>query len=150
MGKIMKNGVELSGSSNSAENIKYDDTKNVKAAIDEIRNYSTEEIVCGTWIDGKDIYRMSGTSQVEFTSDDPTTAEVKIITDRLPENMKSVVKIVAIAHFRTGTSQILPHYFSEQNRSNIGLNNAGGLYIQFWCLYTGTVSIDWIVEYTKN
>ena len=35
MGKIIKNGVELSGSSNSAENIKYDDTKNVKEAIDE-------------------------------------------------------------------------------------------------------------------
>ena len=35
MGKIMKNGIELSGSSNSAENIKYDETKNVKEAIDE-------------------------------------------------------------------------------------------------------------------
>ena len=36
MGKIIKKRVEYGGSSNSAENIKYDDTKNVKEAINEV------------------------------------------------------------------------------------------------------------------
>ena len=38
MGKIIKKRVEYGGSSNSAENIKYDDTKNVKEAIDEVKS----------------------------------------------------------------------------------------------------------------
>ena len=38
MGKIIKKRVEYGGSSNSAENIKYDDTKNVKEAINEVGN----------------------------------------------------------------------------------------------------------------
>ena len=38
MGKIIKNRVEYGGSSNSAENIKYDDTKNVKEAINEVKS----------------------------------------------------------------------------------------------------------------
>ena len=38
MGKIIKRRVEYGGSSNSAENIKYDDTKNVKQAIDEVKS----------------------------------------------------------------------------------------------------------------
>ena len=36
MGKIIKKRIEYGGSSNSAENIKYDDNKNVKEAIDEV------------------------------------------------------------------------------------------------------------------
>jgi hypothetical protein len=36
MGKIIKKRVEFGGSSNSADKIKYDDTKNVKEAIDEV------------------------------------------------------------------------------------------------------------------
>ena len=38
MGKIMKNGIEYSASSNSAENIRYDGTKNVKEAIDNVNS----------------------------------------------------------------------------------------------------------------
>ena len=38
MGKIIKKRIEYGGSSNSAENIKYDDTKNVKEAIDEVKS----------------------------------------------------------------------------------------------------------------
>lgn len=38
MGKIIKKRIEYGGSSNSAENIKYDDTKNVKEAINEVDN----------------------------------------------------------------------------------------------------------------
>ena len=38
MGKIIKKRIEYGGSSNSAENIKYDDTKNVKEAINEVGN----------------------------------------------------------------------------------------------------------------
>ena len=38
MGKIIKKRVEYGGSSNSAENIKYDDAKNVKEAINEVNN----------------------------------------------------------------------------------------------------------------
>ena len=38
MGKIIKKRVEYGGSSNSAENIKYDDTKNVKEAINDVGN----------------------------------------------------------------------------------------------------------------
>ena len=38
MGKIIKKRIEYGGSSNSAENIKYDDTKNVKEAIAEVKS----------------------------------------------------------------------------------------------------------------
>lgn len=38
MGKIMKNGIEYSASSNSAVNISYDGTKNVKEAIDDVNS----------------------------------------------------------------------------------------------------------------
>ena len=38
MGKIIRKCIEYGGSSNSAENIKYDDTKNVKQAIDEVKS----------------------------------------------------------------------------------------------------------------
>lgn len=37
MGKIVRNGVEFAGSSNSAENIKYDGTTSMKDAIDETK-----------------------------------------------------------------------------------------------------------------
>ena len=38
MGKIIRKCIEYGGSSNSAENIKYDDNKNVKEAIDEVKS----------------------------------------------------------------------------------------------------------------
>ena len=38
MGKIIKKRIEYGGSSNSAENIKYDDNKNVKEAINEVKS----------------------------------------------------------------------------------------------------------------
>ena len=38
MGKIIKKRIEYGGSSNSAENIKYDDTKNVKEAINDVNS----------------------------------------------------------------------------------------------------------------
>lgn len=38
MGKIIKKRVEYGGSSNSAENIKYDENKNIKEAIDEVKS----------------------------------------------------------------------------------------------------------------
>ena len=38
MGKIIKKRIEYGGSSNSAENIKYDDTKNVKEVINEVNS----------------------------------------------------------------------------------------------------------------
>lgn len=41
MGKIMKNGIEYSASSNSAVNISYDGTKNVKEAIDDVNSSLT-------------------------------------------------------------------------------------------------------------
>ena len=42
MGKIIKKRIEYGGSSNSAENIKYDDAKNVKEAIDEVNSEIAE------------------------------------------------------------------------------------------------------------
>ena len=41
MGKIVRQGVEYGGSSNSADCIKYNDTKSVKEAIDEIKASSS-------------------------------------------------------------------------------------------------------------
>ena len=43
MGKIVKQGVEYGGSSNSADCIKYNDTKSVKEAIDEIKASSSSD-----------------------------------------------------------------------------------------------------------
>ena len=43
MGKIVKQGVEYGGSSNSADCIKYNNTKSVKEAIDEIKASSSSD-----------------------------------------------------------------------------------------------------------
>ena len=43
MGKIVRKGVEYGGSSNSADCIKYNDTKSVKEAIDEIKASSSSD-----------------------------------------------------------------------------------------------------------
>ena len=43
MGKIVRQGVEYGGSSNSADCIKYNDTKSVKEAIDEIKASSSSD-----------------------------------------------------------------------------------------------------------
>lgn len=48
MGKIIKKRIEYGGSSNSAENIKYDDTKNVKEAIDEVKSEITTTVKTDT------------------------------------------------------------------------------------------------------
>ena len=58
MGKIIKKRVEYGGSSNSAENIKYNDTKNVKEAIDEVKsdiaatNKNLSNLIIGTITSG--------------------------------------------------------------------------------------------------
>lgn len=81
LGKIVKNGVTYSGSSDNADNVKYNnnasnlDATNVQEAIDkldesvdtlnskiennlsDINKYSDEEIAIGTWLDNKTIYR---------------------------------------------------------------------------------------------
>ena len=59
----MRKNVAFAGSSNSAENIKYDDTKNVKEAIDELNsnlnvryNQQTDKLqllIDGVWVDWK-------------------------------------------------------------------------------------------------
>ena len=68
MGKIMKNGVELSGSSNSAENIKYDDTKNVKEAIGDLTNGLTST---NTKVNSTGVRRINCTENYAY---DTTTA----------------------------------------------------------------------------
>lgn len=58
MGKIIKKRIEYGGSSNSAENIKYDDTKNVKEAIAEVEselayvNSNLSNLIIGTITSG--------------------------------------------------------------------------------------------------
>ena len=60
MGKIIKKRIEYGGSSNSAENIKYDDTKNVKEAINEVKseltNVNSNLVKYNSETDALDVY----------------------------------------------------------------------------------------------
>ena len=73
MGKIVRNGIEFSSTSDTADNINYNNSKSgleamtAQEAIDEINEnvstlteslvYSTKEKVVGTWYNGKTLYR---------------------------------------------------------------------------------------------
>ena len=82
MGKIIQNGIEYSGTYSNATSINYDSSvsglnaKTVQEAVDELAaggvdngnlsglvNFSSEEKLIGTWIDGKPLY----TKTIQFT-----------------------------------------------------------------------------------
>ena len=69
MGKIVRNGVEYGGSSNSAETIKYNETKNVKDVINEIKSKAM-------FIDSFDTDTGTLNTTSVSPSSDPTAASV--------------------------------------------------------------------------
>lgn len=71
MGKIIKKRIEYGGSSNSAENIKYDDTKNVKEAINEVDN-------------------LLGNTDISAIGDGTLTGGLDALNSNLETNLKSM------------------------------------------------------------
>ena len=78
MGKIIKKRIEYGGSSNSAENIKYDDTKNVKEAINEVDNLlgntDISAIGDGTVTGGLNALNSNLSNKIIYQEYDVTTA----------------------------------------------------------------------------
>ena len=86
MGKIIKNGIEYGGSSNSAENINYDDTKNVKTVINSIDSNlkNISEVVTGHTLRLNDVESDLDTKATKYTSKGSATQPVYIDSDGVP------------------------------------------------------------------
>ena len=116
MGKIIRNGINYGGTYEDATSVNYDNTnsglnaRTVQEGIDELHGnvdvlsdnidtlnerleYSTEEKVVGTWIDGKPIYKKSyGASGLSATSNIIIDAELNNTT------VDNVIKIEGSAN----------------------------------------------------
>ena len=76
MGKIIKKRVEYGGSSNSAENIKYDDNKNVKEAINEVGN-------------------LLGNTDISAIGDGTATGAISALNNNLEDKLSSALYVVS-------------------------------------------------------
>lgn len=109
MGKIVRQGVAYCGSSDSAENIKYSDSKNVKEAIDEIKNTAM-------FIDSFDtntgalntISETSGNSGItKVTVTDATVSSgVVVVTDLIPDGKNAFAFIITGGTLQAHTAHI--------------------------------------------
>ena len=128
MGKIVRKRVDFGGSSNSADRIKYDDTKNVKVAIDEIN--SNLEPICDLLLTANDtvttLYDVSdlnkykyimlcasyGNAHIVDTTIVPLSlfktynSTSKMIQSRYTDTIDNVLKVVAATCFYSSDTKI--------------------------------------------
>ena len=104
MGKIIKKRIEYGGSSNSAENIKYDDTKNVKEAIDEVDN-------------------LLGNTDISAIGDGTVTGGLDALNSNL--NLREIVEFIpSIFAYKVGhTIEIYTRLSNLEKVTNIKLGN---------------------------
>ena len=85
----------------SSTDIQYPSAKAVKEYVDKKQTYSTDEIVVGTWIDGKPIYR----KVINFGS--LPNANFKNVAHGI-ENFEDMTKIIAIGKTTDGKCYPIP------------------------------------------
>ena len=126
MGKIVRQGVEYGGSSNSADCIKYNETKSVKEAIDEIKASSS-----------------SNPTAASVTFDNANTGLAAAnVQDAVTEVNGKLANISAI-YFGTATVTV------DSNSKAIlthNLNITGNYFIQVMC----TSNLNIVFSYALN
>ena len=99
MGKIVRQGVEYGGSSNSADCIKYNDTKSVKEAIDEIKASSSSNPTA---------------SSVTFNNTDTGLAATNVqdaiteVNGNLPKEWKLISTVTTLSAIGSGKGLTIP------------------------------------------
>lgn len=138
---------------NGTQSIAYDNTNsdlkstNLKSAIDELANrnvYSTEEIVVGTWIDKKPIYR----KVIEFTFGTSISATGQIIA-----NVSNIDNIITTkGYFRDKAKYGYPIPVStDDNNMGIYYNpSSENFYAYHSNSYANNGICHAILEYTKT
>ena len=117
----------------------------VKAVIDTIRSYSTEETIVGTWIDGKPIYRKVFTDPNNFWS----AAHDNIIGNIT--NFKEPTSIKAIAFNDMGLSGWVENNEAGESRCYAYIKSNGEVHFYRNDVRDGTsYPKKVIIEYTKT
>ena len=124
---------DLSTSVGDLSTLNTSNKNNLVEAINGIIDYSTEEIVVGTWKDGKKIYR----KEVKATY-----AETQATFD-LVSNVSTIVDVSGYCKGSGGSKQFIPmpNAFITLNTSNTVVLNATGML---------SVEYDIFLEYTKT
>ena len=116
----------------------------VKAVIDTIRSYSTEETIVGTWIDGKPIYRKVFTDPNNYWN-----ARDKIIGNIT--NFKEPTSIKAIAFNGMGLSGWVENNEAGESRCYAYIKSNGEVHFYRNDVRDGTsYAKKVIIEYTKT
>ena len=118
MGKIIKKRIEYGGSSNSAENIKYDDTKNVKEAITEVKSEIADVHSNLTEINSNLTKLITGTIASGETSITLTDSRIKTtsIVDIYFEN-----KVLAPTSVTVNNGSIVIEIDEQDSSTNVGV-----------------------------
>ncbi len=112
--------------------------------VNNIVNYSTTEKVCGTWIDGKPIYR-----KVLYVDSLPNTASAIYSTGIA--NIDIVTKVYGISHGQTGHAFPLPYVGVFSTNSSIELTYMQGGDIRIVTQNDRSSNSAYIIiEYTKT
>lgn len=110
MGKIVRNGVEFAGSSNSAENIKYDDTTSMKDAIDETKT-DINTLNSNLSIKGESVilvYYASNTTPTNITIEDINNFEFIVVLLESPGAGVFASGILPVSLFKQITTNGTP------------------------------------------
>ena len=140
-----------SGGASSADKVKYDNrtsglkATNVQGAVDEVNNrlnYSTDEQIIGTWIDGKPIYRQVFVSNTTLSID----STLKTFTIGNIQNCEKLIRVDVLINDKNDNLSV-----------NYSLSNSG---YSGYVTSDGKVNISYmnimiknptcIIEYTKT
>lgn len=171
MGKIVRQGVAYCGSSDSATSIKYDNTKNVKEAIDEIKNtamfidsFDTNTGALNTTSETSPSGGGSSSSNqtavsVIFDNTDTGLAATNVqdaveeVNGKLNIRYNADTDTVQILYngtwvdWKSGEQTDIPLFVAGQG--NVNTDISGG-FTKTSGAYSGTVNIDAIVMSTTN
>ena len=138
------NGVQNKVIKSYTDNKVNDAIQEAKEYVDEKQTYSTDEVVIGTWIDNKPIYR-----KVINIGNLPNNATVNIPTSTFDASNKFITNIYCIGVSSQGEYLKIPYYAGTSNYTNILITSANTISIQTNAdrsRFTGYVT----VEYTKT
>ena len=103
MGKIIRKCIEYGGSSNSAENIKYDDTKNMKEAINEVKS---------------EIGNLLGNTDISAIGDSTVTGAISTLNSNLTDLITGTITSggisITLTDSRIKSNSIIDIYFENK------------------------------------
>lgn len=108
-------------------------------------DYSTDEKVIGTWIDGKPLYRKVIEQTINWSTS--TSYVAHNISHGIP-NLKRVINITACGGGRGGTQYPIPYYENSVVGTYIEVVNSSSVVIQNKTGWTNCI-LSICIEYTK-